>query len=112
MFSFCVPYGPPQPVKVTLEQAVAKAPSWRYQLQIASGGLENIVQKSPERLRAFLNTIYGGTTPEGQPAFSTAVGLLEENIDKIRPSPLVSQEMMDFYVQEYSRSGLHGLTNW
>lgn len=100
------------PVKVTLEQVAAKAPNWRYQLQIASGTTENIVQKSPERLRQFLNALYGGTTPEGKPAFSTTVGLIEENIDKIRPSPLVSPEMMDFYVQEYSRNGLHGCCNW
>ncbi|KAK7744419.1 hypothetical protein SLS62_010143 [Diatrype stigma] len=112
VFSICVPYRPPQPVKVTLEQVVARAPSWRYQLQIASGTTESIVQKSPERLRAFLNTLYGGTTPEGKPAFSTAVGVIEEDLDKVRPSPLVSSEMMDFYVQEYSRNGLHGCCNW
>ncbi|EMR67943.1 putative epoxide hydrolase protein [Eutypa lata UCREL1] len=112
VFSFCVPYRPPRPVKVTLEQLVEKLPNWRYQLQISSGGTENIIQKSPERLRGFLNSLYGGRTPEGQPGFSTSVGIIEENIDIIGPSPLVSKDIMDFYVQEYSRHGLHAPCNW
>lgn len=107
-----MPYAPPRPVKIKLEQLVEKAPNWRYQLQISSGETENIIQKSPERLRGLLNSLYGGTTPEGQPGFSTSVGIIEENIDKIRPTPLVSKDVMDFYVQEYSRHGLHGPCNW
>jgi soluble epoxide hydrolase/lipid-phosphate phosphatase len=113
VFSICVPYLPPSSVKMTLPELVAKMPNFRYQLQLSGGGAEEIVaKKSPERLRAFVNGVYGGTTPEGKPVFTTADGLLEENIDSIGQSPLLSKEMTDFYVQEFSRHGLRGPCNW
>ncbi|RYO87840.1 hypothetical protein DL766_000744 [Monosporascus sp. MC13-8B] len=112
VFSLCVPYMPPRPYKVTLEQMVAMMPNFRYQLQIAGGETERIVDKSTENLRGFLNGMYGGRTPDGQAMFSTDVGAIEEVIDKIRPSPLVSKEMLDYYVQEYKRHGMHGPCNW
>ena len=112
VFAFCVPYSPPLPVKITLEKLVEMAPTLRYQLQIASGATENMVQKSPERMRGFLNALYGGTTPEGEPGFSTDDGLLEDRLERLRPTPLMTPEMLDFYVQEYLRNGLHGPCNW
>ncbi|KAI8634980.1 Alpha/Beta hydrolase protein [Xylariaceae sp. FL1651] len=112
VFSICVPHLPPSPVKTTLPELVEKLPNFRYQLQLAGGEAEQIVAKSPERMRGFLNGIYGGTTPEGKPVFTTHDGVVEANIDSIQPSPLVSKEMIDFYVQEYSRHGLHGPCNW
>ncbi|KAI1426026.1 Alpha/Beta hydrolase protein [Xylaria sp. FL1777] len=112
VFSVCVPYVPPSSVRMALPDLVAKMPNFTYQLQLASGKTEEIVAKSPERLRGFLNGVYGGTTPEGKPAITVSHGVLEENIDSIRQSPLVSKEMIDFYVQEFSRHGLHGPCNW
>ncbi|RWA13839.1 hypothetical protein EKO27_g1247 [Xylaria grammica] len=112
VFSVCVPYLPPSSVKFALPELVEKLPNFRYQLQLAGGGAEEIVAKSPERLRRFLNGIYGGTTPGGKPVFSVDTGVIEDNIDSIGPSPLVSREMIDFYVQEFSRHGLHGPCNW
>ncbi|KAI0975991.1 Alpha/Beta hydrolase protein [Xylaria arbuscula] len=112
VFSICVPYLPPSSVRLALPDLVAKMPNFTYQLQLASGKAEEIVAKSPERIRGFLNGLYGGTTPEGKPVFSVDVGVLEDNIDSIGQSPLVSKEMIDFYVQEFSRHGLHGPCNW
>ena len=97
---------------MSVSDLVAKLPNFTYQLQLAGGGAEEIVAKSTERLRGFINGLYGGTTPEGKPAFTVSVGLLEENIDNIGQSPLMSKEMTDFYVQEFSRHGLHGPCNW
>lgn len=97
---------------MALPELVEKLPNFRYQLQIAGGGTEDIVAKSPERLRNFVNGMFGGTTPEGKPVFTIETGLLEENADSVEQSPLVSKEMVDFYVQEYSRHGLHGPCNW
>ncbi|KAI1167975.1 Alpha/Beta hydrolase protein [Nemania serpens] len=112
VFSVCVPFLPPSSVRMALPELVEKLPNFRYQLQIAGGGTEDIVAKSPERLRNFVNGMFGGTTPEGKPVFTIETGLLEENADSVEQSPLVSKEMVDFYVQEYSRHGLHGPCNW
>lgn len=112
VFSICTPFIPMSTVKHSLEDVVKRRPHFRYQLQLASPVAENIVNKSPENLRGFINGIFGGRTPEGKPAFSVDVGVIEENVARVEPSPLVSREMIDFYVQEYSRNGLHGPTNW
>ncbi|KAL7626911.1 hypothetical protein AAE478_003685 [Parahypoxylon ruwenzoriense] len=112
VFSICVPYWPPSPVKVSLEETVKKLPNFRYQLQLSSPVAETIVNKSPERLRGFLNGVYGGVTADGKHMFSTEIGVIEENLEKIQPSRLVDPGIIDHYVQEYSRHGLHGPCNW
>ncbi|CAJ2506043.1 Uu.00g001730.m01.CDS01 [Anthostomella pinea] len=112
VFSICVPYMPPTPVKISLEQFAEKMPNFRYQLHLASGEAEKMIDKSTERLRGFLNGMYGGTTADGGRVFSTDTGIIEENLDKIRPSPLVGAAMVEHYVREYSRNGLHGPCNW
>ncbi|KAI2637397.1 alpha/beta-hydrolase [Xylaria nigripes] len=113
VFSICVPYIPPSPVQVALPEMVKQLPNFTYQLQLAGGGTEEIIAKAPERrIRGFLNGLYHGLTPDGKPVFSTAVGLIEERVDNVSQSPLMSKEMTDFYVQEYSRNGLHSPCNW
>ncbi|KAI0199687.1 Alpha/Beta hydrolase protein [Astrocystis sublimbata] len=113
VFSVCVPYLPPSSTSMSIEELVKKLPNFTYQLQLSGGGTEAIVAKSPEvRLRAFLNGLYGGVTPEGKPAFTVSHGLVEENIDAIERSPLFTPEMIDFYYQEYARHGIRGPCNW
>ncbi|KAI1132929.1 Alpha/Beta hydrolase protein [Nemania abortiva] len=112
VFSFCVPYLPPSAVRIDLAEMVKKLPNFGYQVHLANGDAEKIVEKSPERIRGFINGLFGGTTPDGKPVFTVDVGVREENIDSIRQSPLMSKEMTDFYVQEFSRHGLRGPCNW
>ncbi|KAI1268634.1 hypothetical protein F5Y18DRAFT_415311 [Xylariaceae sp. FL1019] len=115
IFSICVPHLPMNPVKQTLEELVEKLPNFKYQLQLAGGEAEQIIAKDPEkRLRGFLNGMFGGSTPEGGHVFTIDRGVVEENIDSIGPSPMVSKDIIDFYVQEYSRHSpsLHGPCNW
>ncbi|KAI0013990.1 alpha/beta-hydrolase [Xylariaceae sp. FL0662B] len=112
VFGICVPFTPPKLGETSLEDMVKRAPNFTYQLQLASPVAENIVNQSEERLRGFINGIFGGTTPERQGMFSTGVGILEENIDRVGRSPLLSEEMVDLYVHEYKRHGLHGPCNW
>lgn len=112
VFTLNVPYMPPNPQLIPLEAVVQRVPSFKYQIQLASPVAESIVDKSPERLRQFINGMYGGTGPNGEHMFSTDVGVVEENMDKVGEAKLMSQEMVDYYVREYSRNGLHGPTNW
>ncbi|KAI1212273.1 epoxide hydrolase [Annulohypoxylon truncatum] len=112
IFSICVPYMPPSPVKITLEQLVEKMPNFRYQLQFASGEAENILNKTPENIRGLMNGLLGGRTPDGSTALRVEVGLIEENLQKISPATSVSKEVIDFYVQEHSRHGFRGPCNW
>lgn len=112
IFSLCIPFMPPTPKIITLEQIGEKAPNFKYQQQLASGKAEEIVSKTPDGLRHFLNGMYLARTPEGKPMFAPTIGVLEENLGQVGKSPLVSPDIVDYYVQEYSRNGLHGPCNW
>jgi len=113
VFSMCVPYGPPSPQVMSLEQVVKAAPNFQYQLQLASGEAEKMIDKSPETLRGFLNGMYGGRTTDNETLFNTDVGIKSPDLlDKVQQSPMVSREMIDYYVEEFSRTGMHGPCNW
>ncbi|KAK7967583.1 epoxide hydrolase [Apiospora aurea] len=126
VFSLNVPFSPPLRRLVEGEELAKRVPSFRYQLQLASPETERIVDASPARLRAFINAIYGGTVVSGgggrgppnkkskfKFAFSTQTGVVESALDAgVGPASLMSPGMVDFYVREYGRHGLHGPTNW
>ncbi|KAI0003943.1 Alpha/Beta hydrolase protein [Xylariaceae sp. FL0662B] len=112
IFCFCIPFTPPQPTVTSLEEFVKMTPIFRYQLQNAGPEAEALGNESPAHLRGFLNAMYGGLTPEGLPGFDPWVGLIADRLLKVGPSPLVAPEMMNYYVREFSRNGLHGPMNW
>ena len=56
---------------------------------------------------------YGAKTPDGKFAFSAQQGVdVPRQRELVRPSRILSDEELDFYVQEYSRHGLRGPLNW
>ncbi|TVY25498.1 Bifunctional epoxide hydrolase [Lachnellula hyalina] len=112
VFTFCVPFFPPRPTVITLEQFVEELPDFRYQLQLASPTAETLAGRSEATLRGFLSSMFGGVTSDELPGFEVSIGLIGERLDKITSTPLMSTEILDHYVQEYSRNGLHGLMNW
>lgn len=115
VFAVCVPYHPVYPppfYDLGLIIASGKLPNLKYQLQLRGSEVDDKVGKDPAMLRKFLTGLYGGRGPEGQTGFSADRGVLFDNLDALGPSPLVTPEEMDFYVQEFSRSGVHGPLNW
>ncbi|KAI1082394.1 epoxide hydrolase [Whalleya microplaca] len=112
VFSLCVPFTPPNPAKLSLEEVVKRMPNFTYQLQLVSPAAENIANASEARMRAFLNAAYDGRTPSGEGAVKVEVGFLEDRLDAIGQSPLFTDEVLDFYVREFRRHGLHGPCNW
>ncbi|EGE04282.1 epoxide hydrolase [Trichophyton equinum CBS 127.97] len=111
VFSVCTPYWPPSKQYLSLEQTIAKIPFFGYQAQLANGGLEDIL-RSKEEIRQFLNAMYGGRTTDGKPAISMEKGVLLEKLPDVQPTHLVSEKEMDYYVNEFSRTGLHGPVSW
>ncbi|KAJ2999371.1 hypothetical protein NUW58_g9 [Xylaria curta] len=112
VFSFCVPYFPPEPVIVSTEELVKAMPKFRYQLFLADGSVEAAVGHTADNMTAFMNGNYGGTTPEGDRVFTAEHGIHAERFSTVGPSPIVSKKIIDHYVQEYLRSGLRGPCNW
>lgn len=98
VFSFCIPFPPPQPtLPPPLEDFVRQQPVFRYQLQNAGPEAEEIGGRSPAHLRGFLHAMFGGTTAEGLPGFDPWVGLLPDRLLDLSPSPLIASDMMDHY---------------
>ncbi|KAI5918798.1 hypothetical protein F4810DRAFT_556950 [Camillea tinctor] len=87
-------------------------PQFGYQISFARGDNEAAVGKSPEKILAFLNGLYGGRTPDGQAIFAPEHGLYPERLANVGPPPFVDAEMMAHYAKEYSRNGFRGPCNW
>lgn len=97
IFCFCVPFTPPQQNVVPLGKFVQGNPVFTYQLQNAQGEAETLASRSPEHLRGFVKAMFGGVTAEGLPGFDPHVGLLEDRLLELGPSPLLAPEVMEHY---------------
>jgi len=131
LFAICTPYAAPSKQYISTEQMVnGPIPQFGYQLQLASGEVEPRIN-TEAGIRQFLNGMYGGRGPKGEVMFSPRTGVIFENLSKVGKSPLMSDRVrismfpkvpwscsslcadtenqeMNWYVQEYSRNGLHG----
>ncbi|OQE04380.1 hypothetical protein PENVUL_c033G09213 [Penicillium vulpinum] len=112
LFTVCVPYARPMAENISIEELVRKAtPHFAYQLQFKSGEVEKVIQ-SKEEIRQLLLALYGGRTEAGEFGFDAHKGVLFDKIGKLKPSRLLSEEELEFYTNEYARSGIHGPLNW
>ena len=108
VFVVCTPYVAPSRNFVPLETAVnAKLPNFRYQIQLGSGIVEERI-KSKAQIKDFLNALYGGKGPNGEYGFDTTNGVLFENLDKLGKTRLLSDDMLEYYAEQYVRNGMHG----
>ncbi|KAK7998966.1 bifunctional epoxide hydrolase 2 [Apiospora marii] len=113
VFSLCVPYIPAMPAVETLDDFAARQPNFGYQKQLASGEAEKMIHQTPEGIKHFLNGMYGARTPAGGVVFTPEAGVQKDNLAEIPfENPIVPQDMVDYYVQEYARHGFHGPCNW
>ncbi|KAL8876218.1 MAG: hypothetical protein Q9198_005548 [Flavoplaca austrocitrina] len=84
-----------------------RVPNFGYQLQLASGQLEEAIQ-STEQIRQLLNGLYGGVTDDGLPGFDVKSGVYLDRLPQLKQTKLMSQRMLDFYADQYAKNGLHG----
>ena len=112
MFVICTPYNAPATAFIPIENIVkTKLPNFTYQIQLASGVVEENVQTKAS-IKKFLNGLYGGQGPNGEMGFTPKTGVLFDNLDKLKETKLLSAEMLDYYTEEYARNGIHGSLNW
>ncbi|KNG87770.1 hypothetical protein ANOM_004449 [Aspergillus nomiae NRRL 13137] len=110
---FVVPYLPPSPKYIDTADLAKLVPTVGYQLQF--GSAEGVVEshtQDKEGIRAFLNGLYGGATPEGKFAMDSTRGFDFEVATKLGHTRLLSEEELQYYVEEYSRNGLQGPCNY
>ncbi|KAI9760979.1 MAG: hypothetical protein M4579_001355 [Chaenotheca gracillima] len=101
LFSICTPYFPPSQTYKSVEELVQGLPNFTYQVQLAGPDVEANIQ-GKEKIRQFLNALYGGANERREQGFDGNILLLFANLPK----------ELDFYVEQYSRNGVHGPLNW
>ena len=112
IFSIGTPYFAPSPSYVSLGPITKKImPSFQYQLQFASGELEERI-RSKNEIRMFLNAIFGGVGAGGERGFDPTNGVLFDNLPKLQANNLLSERELDYYVDEFCRHGIHGPLNY
>ena len=112
LFAVCAPYRAPAQQNVDLEKAVKTVlPNFAYQLHLQSGEVERQV-KTRKQIKQFLNAVYGGIGANGEVGFDVRNGPIYENLPKLRQSQLLTKEMLDFYGDQYEKTGIHGGLNW
>lgn len=112
LFAVCAPYRAPSSQRIDLKEAVKTVlPNFGYQLHLESGEVEKQV-KTKEQIRQFLNAVYGGKGPNGEVGFDVRSGPIYENQPKLKQSPLMTSEILDFYADQYGKAGIHGGLNW
>ncbi|KAL7769011.1 hypothetical protein ACKLNR_000395 [Fusarium oxysporum f. sp. zingiberi] len=103
VFSVCTPYMQPRETFVPLEAIIQSGHllNFSYQLQFKGPEVQSRLQ-GEEKIRQFLNALYGGRTPSGDLGFSAKDGIYFDKLPELGPSPLVSKEEMDYYAKEYA----------
>lgn len=108
LFTCAVPYLPATEQYIPLEAIVKFLPSLGYQLQFGSKeGLIESHTQDKAGIRNFLNALYGGRTADGKGAMTPENGADLELMPTLGRSPLISEDELNYYVEEYSRHGLH-----
>lgn len=89
VFSVCTPYTAPHEEYVSTEDLVKnQLPQFAYQLHLASGEVEKVVNDE-QSIRQFLKGMYGGRGPSGEYAFDPCKGVLSENLPLIGDNKLL-----------------------
>ena len=116
VFSVCTPFHAPSKKYAPLEAIIASGhlTNFGYQLQFKGPEVEANI-KGPEKVRQFLNGMFGGKSPQGEFGFSTTEGILFDKIPQLEKTPLLSEKELEYYVQQYCLNGppeLRGPLNW
>lgn len=113
LFSVCAPYWPPTRDFVSMETLVqsGRLPNFAYQLQLASGTVEeNIVSR--DEIRQLLNGMYLATSPDHARAFDVKDGLHFDALPCMHHTKLMDGATLDYYADQYAKNGMHGTLNW
>ncbi|UNI14275.1 hypothetical protein JDV02_000920 [Purpureocillium takamizusanense] len=116
VFSVCTPFNAPMKPWLPLQDLIAmgKLKNFTYQLQLAGPDVEKEIQ-GEEKLRQFLNGMWGGSGPNRERALIPEQGVLLDNLPKLNRTVLLSEEELNHYVEKYmlqSVPQLRGPLNW
>jgi pimeloyl-ACP methyl ester carboxylesterase len=111
--SVCTPFLTVSRTYRSIEDVVKLVPNFKYQAQFAGHELEKEIEaKGKDGIRALLNAEYNGKTEDGKSAARVQTGLDLDLALKTKHTPLLTKEELDYYVELYSRNGVHGPFNY
>ncbi|KAL6891306.1 Alpha/Beta hydrolase protein [Trichoderma longibrachiatum] len=116
VFSVCTPLHPLSAEYTPLEEVIAAGHmlNFKYQLQLKGPDVEGRIQ-GKDMLRRFFRAMFGGRGPNGEVGFSTSEGLHFDVLDKLGAPPLLDEEELEYYVEQYALQEapeLRGPLNW
>lgn len=110
IFTLGTPYLPPNPHWQEFDEMILEKPTFEYQRHFGSSEFEDYLRSNKE-VWEFFNATFGGRGPNGELGFSTK-GPLVHNWKILHESTVLSKKEIDYYVDQYTRTGLHGPLNW
>lgn len=112
VFSVCTPFMAVHKEYISTDELVqGPLPQFGYQLHFAGPEVESVVQ-SKDQIRQCLQGMYGGRTEGDQPFFRPETGLDLSLLGGIGMTPLLDEDELDYYTDQFARSGMHGPCNW
>ncbi|KAK4561855.1 hypothetical protein LTR86_004535 [Recurvomyces mirabilis] len=118
VFSVATPFSAPMEQYVSTEQLVnGPLPQFGYQLQFGSEDhrVEKVIQGKP-LIRKFLSGMYGGKLTSGKMVMVPVTGVdleaMADEKDEMKMTPLLNEEELDYYVDQFAINGVEGPCNW
>jgi hypothetical protein len=105
IFTACVPHILMSAEWVEPESLTKMFPTLGYQVQFASGLIEQET-RAKEGIRIFLNAMYGGRTSDNQSAMDPSKGVDFDLAARLEKTALLSEVELEYYVNEFARNGL------
>ncbi|GAB5589467.1 Bifunctional epoxide hydrolase 2 [Umbelopsis nana] len=106
---FCTPYMPPNKVYVPLEKIVERVPNFRYQLRFSDPSCDQELDADPD---AFFTRLLRGCDEGVGPLYDVKLDTIIRGRPAVPRSKAVSERQLQYYVDEYKKTGFHGPLNW
>lgn len=103
MFSVSTPFLAPTKPFISMVALVAppyNLKNFKYILQFKGREIGNAI-RNPARVREFINAMYGGLDPQGEPGWQVTSGVAIDKLDTLSRSPLVSDEELNHYTGQF-----------
>ena len=106
---FCTPYAAPNKTYISLEEIVKRVPNFRYQLRLSQLDCDQELDADPE---AFFTRVFRCADEGAGPLYDAQKDSIIRDRPPTRRSKAISERQLQYYVDQYKKTGFHGSLNW